>query len=82
MIPPRWKWYSEGAPAPGVADAERVLEGVLRRWPEHAGANHYYIHAVESSSTPERAIPSAQRLMGVAPWAGHLHVEALFQPAG
>ena len=36
------------------------------------GANHYYIHAVESSPTPERAVPSAQRLMGVVPWAGHL----------
>ncbi len=36
------------------------------------GANHYYIHAVESSPTPERGIPSAQRLMGIVPWAGHL----------
>jgi len=73
MIPHRWKWYSAaGEPAPGMADAERTLEGVLRRWPEHPGANHYYIHAVESSRTPERAIPSAQRLMGVVPWAGHM----------
>ena len=36
---------------------------VIRRWPDHPGANHLYIHAVESSPTPERAIPSAQRLM-------------------
>ncbi|HLK67454.1 MAG TPA: hypothetical protein VKU19_28655 [Bryobacteraceae bacterium] len=73
MIPVRWRWYSsDGVPAPGVADAERVLEGVLRRWPEHPGANHFYIHAVESSRTPERAIPSAQRLMGVVPEAGHM----------
>src|SRR5262249_1469381 len=49
-----------------------VLEWVLRRWPDHPGANHYYIHAGESSPTPERAIPSAQRLMGVVPWAGHM----------
>lgn len=72
MIPQRWKWYSEGRPAEGTAEAERLLEGVLRRWPEHAGANHYYIHAVESSPNPERAIPSAQRLMGIVPWAGHM----------
>jgi tetratricopeptide (TPR) repeat protein len=73
MIPHRWKWYSAaGSPAPGMQDAERALEGVLRRWPEHPGANHYYIHAVESSPNPERAIPSAQRLMGVVPWAGHM----------
>ena len=73
MIPPRWKWYAaDGHAAEGVAEAERALEAVLRRWPEHAGANHYYIHAVESSPTPERAIPSAQRLMGITPWMGHM----------
>ena len=55
-----------------MAEAEHTLEQVLRRWPEHPGANHYYIHAVESSPTPERAVPSAQRLMGVVPWAGHM----------
>ena len=73
MIPQRWKWYSaDGLPAEGMPEAERTLEAVLRRWPEHAGANHYYIHAVESSRTPERAIPSAQRLMGITPWMGHM----------
>src|ERR1035441_4295300 len=73
MVPVRWHWYShDGEPAAGVLEAERVLEQVLRRWPEHPGANHYYIHAVESSPTPERAVPSAQRLMGVVPWAGHM----------
>jgi len=73
MVPVRWHWYTaDGKAAPGVAEAERTLEQVLRRWPSHAGANHYYIHAVESSPTPERAIPSAQQLMGVVPWAGHI----------
>jgi tetratricopeptide (TPR) repeat protein len=73
MIPVRWHWYGKsGQPAAGVAEAERVLEEVLRRFPDHPGANHFYIHAVESSRTPERAIPSAQRLMGIVPAAGHL----------
>jgi tetratricopeptide (TPR) repeat protein len=73
MIPGRWHWYApDGTPAAGMSECERILEGVLRRWPDHPGANHYYIHAVESSTTPERAIPSAQRLMGVVPWAGHM----------
>ena len=73
LIPVRWHWYaSDGTPAPGVAEAERVLEEVLRRWPDHIGANHLYIHAVESSPNPERAIASAQRLMGIMPWAGHI----------
>jgi len=44
----------------------------LRRYPDHPGANHLYIHAVESSPTPERAVPSAQRLMGITPSAGHM----------
>lgn len=73
LIPSRWHWYSaDGTPAEGVREAERVLEEVLRRWPQHPGANHYYIHAVESSQTPQRAVPSAQRLMGIMPAAGHI----------
>ena len=73
MIPVRWHWYTlDGKPAEGVTEAERVLESVLRRFPYHPGANHLYIHAVESSPTPERAIPSAQRLMGIMPAAGHM----------
>ena len=73
LVATRWHWYAaDGAPAPGVPEAERTLEQVLRRWPDHPGANHLYIHAVESSPTPERAIASAQRLMGIMPWAGHI----------
>jgi len=73
MVPVRWRWYAaDGTPAAGMPEAERALEDVMRRWPEHPGANHYYIHAVESSRTPERGIPSAQRLMGVVPEAGHM----------
>ncbi len=73
MIPVRWKWWlPDGAPAEGMEEAVRVLEAVMRRYPDHPGANHFYIHAVEMSPSPERAIPSAQRLMGVVPAAGHL----------
>jgi hypothetical protein len=73
LLPVRWKWYSnDGKPANGVPEAERVLEGVLRRYPDHPGANHLYVHAVESSPTPERGVASAQRLMGIVPAAGHI----------
>lgn len=73
LIPVRWHWYAaDGTAAPGVAEAEHTLEAVLRRWPDHPGANHLYVHAVESSPSPERAIASAQRLMGIMPWAGHM----------
>jgi len=49
-----------------------VLESVLRRAPDHIGANHYYIHAVEASTHPERALASARRLETLASAAGHL----------
>jgi tetratricopeptide (TPR) repeat protein len=73
MIPVRWKWWKpDGTPAEGTEEALRVLESVMRQYPNHPGANHFYIHAAEMSPTPERAIPSAQRLMGIVPAAGHL----------
>ena len=49
-----------------------MLESVLKRDPQHPGANHYYIHAVEASKSPERALPSAARLETLVPAAGHL----------
>ncbi len=65
-------WSSDGKPAEGTEEIVSVLEGVLRRDPNHTGANHYYIHAVEASPNPERALPSASRLERLAPAAGHL----------
>jgi tetratricopeptide (TPR) repeat protein len=68
-----WKLYAlDGGPAPGTEDIVAKLEGVLKRNPEHPGANHYYIHAVEASRTPERALTSAKRLETLVPGAGHL----------
>lgn len=65
-------WTLDGKPQPGTAKIVAVLEGVLAKDPNHPGANHYYIHTVEASPHPERALPSAQRLAGIAPAAGHL----------
>ena len=68
-----WKlWSPDGKPAPDTLEIVAVLEAVLRRNPNHTGANHYYIHAVEASTTAERALPSAARLGKIAPKAGHL----------
>jgi hypothetical protein len=68
-----WKlWTSDGKPAEGTEEIVLVLESVLRRNPNHIGANHYYIHAVEASTQPERAIPSADRLRAQVKAAGHL----------
>jgi tetratricopeptide (TPR) repeat protein len=68
-----WKlWDVNGIAAPGTEDILTVLESVLRRNPEHPGANHFYIHAVEASPNPERALASAARLQTLVPAAGHL----------
>lgn len=68
-----WKlWTADGKPAEGTEEIVSVLESVLKRDPNHLGANHYYIHAVEASTHPERALPSAERLGKLAPAAGHL----------
>jgi tetratricopeptide (TPR) repeat protein len=68
-----WKlWDNEGKPAEGTEEIVAVLERVLSRDPSHVGANHYYIHAVEASPQPERALPSAARLEKLVPNAGHL----------
>jgi tetratricopeptide (TPR) repeat protein len=68
-----WKlWTADGKPAAGTDEIVRVLESVLERDPSHAGANHYYIHAVEASPHPDRALGSAHRLDSLVPQAGHL----------
>jgi pimeloyl-ACP methyl ester carboxylesterase/tetratricopeptide (TPR) repeat protein len=68
-----WKlWSLDGKPNADTLELVSVLEGVLRRNPNHTGANHYYIHAVEASNNAERALPSAARLGKIAPNAGHL----------
>ncbi|HMJ85448.1 MAG TPA: hypothetical protein VK504_19840 [Vicinamibacterales bacterium] len=65
-------WSPAGKPAEGTEEIVSVLESVLRRDRQHVGANHYYIHAVEASKTPERALQSAKRLETLVPAAGHL----------
>jgi tetratricopeptide (TPR) repeat protein len=68
-----WQLYDRaGQPAPGTDEIVAVLESVLMRDPNHLGANHFYIHAVEASAHPEAALPSAQRLAALAPASGHL----------
>lgn len=65
-------WSSDGKPTEGTEEIVAVLEGVLKRDAMHVGANHYYIHAVEASGTPGRALASAKRLDTLVPAAGHL----------
>ena len=65
-------WDRDGTPAEGTSEIVTVLESVLRRYPNHVGANHYYIHATEASLAPDRALASARRLETLVPAAGHL----------
>jgi tetratricopeptide (TPR) repeat protein len=68
-----WKlWSPEGKPAEGTEEIVAALESVLRRNPNHPGAIHYYIHAVEASLHPERALAYAPKLPQLMPMAGHL----------
>jgi tetratricopeptide (TPR) repeat protein len=66
-------WTPDGKPQPWTDEIVSTLEAVLKLNPNHPGANHLYIHAVEASPQPERAVPSADRLAaGLVPGAGHL----------
>lgn len=70
-----WRlWSVDGKPAPGTGELVALLEQGLRRHPEHIGLMHYYIHAVEASDDPARALPFARRLgvLPMEPAAAHL----------
>jgi tetratricopeptide (TPR) repeat protein len=65
-------WMHDGTPREGTEEIVSTLESVIKRDPNHLGAVHYYIHAVEASPSPERALAAANRLAALAPAAGHL----------
>jgi hypothetical protein len=68
-----WKlWTLDGKPAANTQQIVGILESVLKRSPNHLGANHYYIHSVEASRDPGRGMPSAKRLEALAESSGHL----------
>ncbi|CAN5806310.1 hypothetical protein BH20GEM3_BH20GEM3_15830 [soil metagenome] len=64
-------WTEAGEPRPDTRKLLPELERVIARSPNHPGACHFYIHAVEQFH-PERAVPCAERLAGLMPGAGHL----------
>ena len=59
-------------PKPGQKERISILESVLRDAPNDSAANHYWIHAIEPSAHPERAIPSSALLASLAPTSGHM----------
>jgi tetratricopeptide (TPR) repeat protein len=77
-------WQQDGSPQPGTLEIVAVLEKLLASHPRHPQANHLYIHTVEASPAPQRAVPAAERLRDLAPAIGHLvHMPAhVFQRVG
>ena len=65
-------WDEDGNPKGNTAEFVARLESVIERDPEHPGALHLYIHAVEASGEPERGVAAADRLRTLIPAAGHL----------
>ena len=65
-------WAPDGTPHPGTEEIVQALERVLARRPDHPGALHLYIHAVEASTRPGRAEAAADRLAQLMPGAGHI----------
>jgi len=65
-------WHQDGTPEAGTEEIVATLESVIKRDPNHLGALHYYIHTVEASNSPERALAGATRLAALAPAAGHI----------
>ena len=66
------QWTAGGKANPGTREAVAELERVMKMSPNHPGANHFYIHAVEASPRPERATAAADRLGALIPGAGHI----------
>jgi tetratricopeptide (TPR) repeat protein len=64
-------WRPDGTPYPGTKEIVRRLEGVISINPNHPGACHYYIHAVEAVN-PKAAVPCAERLARLMPGEGHM----------
>lgn len=67
-----WDYWSSGQPKPATREIIAALDHVLTLMPNHAGANHLYIHALEASPNPGKAEAAADRLLPLAPGAGHL----------
>jgi tetratricopeptide (TPR) repeat protein len=65
------QWTREGQPQPGTEEVLATLDAVLKLNPDHPFANHLYIHAVEASHQPERALAASDRLLTLQPGLAH-----------
>jgi hypothetical protein len=69
----RYDWYGKhGEAKAGTEEIVVLLESILRRGPDHLGANHFHVHLLDTSPNPDRTLASANRLTQIAPGAGHI----------
>ena len=69
-----WDLYEKDtkAPKPWTPELVNVLEHLMKINPKHPGAHHFYIHALEASATPGKALASAGMLDTLVRGSGHL----------
>jgi tetratricopeptide (TPR) repeat protein len=68
-----WDYYDDASQPKGhTAQVVAILESVMQRHPDHPGALHLYVHAVEASADPQRGVDAADRLRALVPGSGHL----------
>ena len=73
MLTMPWNyWGTKGDYLPAAAEVKNVLEKIIKRFPDHPGAHHSYIHLVEGSNNPSGGLLSANALEALMPQAGHL----------
>ena len=65
-------WNDAGEPVGRTEEFVGIIERALETHPLHPGANHFFIHAIEASSEPDRAVEAADRLTEIVPGSGHL----------
>ncbi len=71
-LQPWGHWTKDGQLAKHTEEIVRTLENGLEKWPDHPALCHFYIHTMEMSPTPEKALAAADRLRHAMPGAGHL----------
>jgi len=82
MLRPWKQWNRDGSAAAETPEIMQVLEDSLKKSPNFPATCHLYIHAMEASPHPEKALPAANRLRNAMPGAGHLvhmpsHIDVL-----
>jgi tetratricopeptide (TPR) repeat protein len=73
MVQHPWDYYDKDyKPKPWTPEIVSILEDIVKKFPDHPGASHYYIHAIEASEHPEKGLAVANRLGGMMPGVSHL----------